>query len=141
MTVRDLLTMNCGHDTDPTGTVRKKRQRPVAGKPARHQYRRLGVVPQNGRPCQDGTTVPAERKLERTADSARRMGKGGICLPSALTARRHETGDAEERATRCGAAATTPTVPMVPTDNTYWCCRTRMPSLPSPPTSPTCRQS
>ena len=24
MTVRDLLTMNCGHDTDPTGTVRKK---------------------------------------------------------------------------------------------------------------------
>lgn len=30
----------------------------------------LGVVPQNGRPCQDGTTVPAERKLERTADSA-----------------------------------------------------------------------
>lgn len=154
MTVRDLLTMNCGHDTDPTGTVRKKadadwvqeflafpvehkpgtfytynslgtymlsaivqkvtgekvvdylyprlfrpawhRQRPVAGKPARHQYRRLGVVPQNGRPCQDGTTVPAERKLERTADSARRMGKGGICLPSALTARRHETGDAEE---------------------------------------------
>ena len=24
------------------------------------------------------------------------MGKGGICLPSALTARRHETGDAEE---------------------------------------------
>ena len=72
------------------------RQRPVAGKPARHQYRRLGVVPQNGRPCQDGTTVPAERKLERTADSARRMGKGGICLPSALTARRHETGDAEE---------------------------------------------
>lgn len=153
MTVRDLLTMNCGHDTDPTGTVRKSgrrlgagvpclprgaqaryllhlqqpgnlhalshrtesdgresgglslspsvppawhRQRPVAGKPARHQYRRLGVVPQNGRPCQDGTTVPAERKLERTADSARRMGKGGICLPSALTARRHETGDAEE---------------------------------------------
>ena len=46
------------------------------------------------------------------------MGKG-ICLPSALTARRHETGDAEESederqdkrlaagatATRCGAAA------------------------------------
>lgn len=25
MTVRDLLTMNCGHDTDPTGTVRKRR--------------------------------------------------------------------------------------------------------------------
>lgn len=28
MTVRDLLTMNCGHDTDPTGTVRK-RQMPI----------------------------------------------------------------------------------------------------------------
>lgn len=108
MTVRDLLTANCGHDTDPTGTVRKKadadwvqeflafpvEHKPgtfytynslgtymlsaiavavrrarkwwiisipvcsarlasstpgVAGKPARHQYRRLGVVPQNGR--------------------------------------------------------------------------------------------
>ncbi len=24
ITVRDLLTMNCGHDTNPTGTVRKK---------------------------------------------------------------------------------------------------------------------
>ncbi len=29
-------------------------QCPVAGKPARHQYRRLGIVPQNGRPCQMG---------------------------------------------------------------------------------------
>lgn len=29
----------------------------------------------NGRPCQDGTTVPAERKLERTADSARKWVK------------------------------------------------------------------
>lgn len=154
MTVRDLLTMNCGHDTDPTGTVRKKADAdwvqeflafPVEHKPgtfytynslgtymlsaivqkvtgekvADYLYPRLfrplgivnarwqespqgintggwGVVPQNGRPCQDGTTVPAERKLERTADSARKMGKGGICLPSALTARRHETGDAEE---------------------------------------------
>ena len=76
--------------------------------------------------------------------------KGGICRLSALTARRHETGDAEEsederqdkrlaaglRLPDIGAAATTPTVPMVPTDNTYWCCRTGMPSLPSPPTSP-----
>lgn len=154
MTVRDLLTMNCGHDTDPTGTVRKKADAdwvqeflafPVEHKPGTFYtynslgtymlsaivqkvtgekvvdylyprlFRPLGIVnarwqespqgintggwggvPQNGRPCQDGTTVPAERKLERTADSARRMGKGGICLPSALTARRHETGDAEE---------------------------------------------
>lgn len=152
MTVRDLLTMNCGHDTDPTGTVRKKADAdwvqeflafPVEHKPgtfytynslgtymlsaivqkvtgekvvdylyprlfrplgiinARWQespqgIRRLGIVPQNGRPCQDGATVPAERKLERKADSTRRMGKGGICLPSALTARRHETGDGEE---------------------------------------------
>ncbi len=154
MTVRDLLTMNCGHDTDPTGTVRKKADAdwvqeflafPVEHKPGTFYtynslgtymlsaivqkvtgekvvdylyprlFRPLGIVNarwqespqgvntggwglylQNGRPCQDGTTVPAERKLERTADSARRMGKGGICLPSALTARRHETGDAEE---------------------------------------------
>ena len=45
------------------------RQCEVAGKPARNQLRRLGTIPQNRRPCQDGTTLPAKRKVEWPAST------------------------------------------------------------------------